>query len=236
MSNSGGQFPPHGGDADPCSSEKNTSRPRVLLADDHVLILEGFRVVLGQRCELLGALQDGKALVEAALRTQPDIVILDISLPTLNGIDAARQIKKALPKTIVIFLTMHANPSYLRTALSIGAAGYVLKTSAREELLVAVDRALKGEVYVSKGFGETIVDHFRAARGRISPPPSLLTPRQREILQLIAEGRTTKEMAAILNISVQAIAFHKYQIMNKLGIRTTAELTRYAIMEGLIPL
>jgi DNA-binding NarL/FixJ family response regulator len=209
------------------------SRPRVLLADDHELILEGFRTVLGAGCEIVGTVRDGRSLVEAALALRPDTVILDISMPLLNGIDAARELRKQLPRLIVIFVTMHANPSYLRAALAAGALGYVLKTSARDDLLVAMRHALKREIYVSPGFGDGVLEDFRKQRGRKAQSPGLLTARQREILQLIAEGYTIKQMAAILNVSVQTVAYHKYETMNKLRFRSTAELIKYAIQEGL---
>lgn len=215
------------------SGENAMHRPRVLLADDHALILEGFQMVLGGECDIVGAVRDGEALVKAAIQLHPDVVLLDIGMPLLNGIDAARQIKSALPMIKIVFVTMHANPSYLRGALAAGASGYVLKTSVRDQLLDAVRQVLNGQLYVTSGFAETIVESFKGRAGRLSSSPSMLSTRQRQILQLVAEGRTSKEMAAILNVSVQTIAFHKFRIMNKLSIRTTAELTRYAIHEGL---
>jgi DNA-binding NarL/FixJ family response regulator len=216
------------------TGERNVARrPRVLLADDHALILEGFRTVLGSECELIGELCDGVSLVKAALELQPDIVMLDIGLPGLNGIEAARQIRKALPRTRIVFVTMHASPSYLRAALAAGADGYVLKTSVRDELLVAVRQVLGGQIFVTAGFGEEILESYHRGGGREFGSPSPLTSRQRQILQLIAEGRTAKEMAATLNVSLQTVAFHKTRIMNRLSIRTTAELTKYAIKEGI---
>ena len=209
-------------------------RPRVLLADDHPLILEGLRSLLEPECDVVGVIRDGRSLVEAASRLKPDVIVLDISLPLLNGIDAARQIKKELPPAKVLFLTMHANPAYLREALNAGASGYVLKTSAGEELPGAIRDALRNRLHVTAGFGEEIVNQFERRPPSSPRSQSVLTARQREILQLVAEGRTAKDIAAILNISLQTVAFHKYQIMNKLGVRTTAELTKYAIQEGLV--
>src|SRR5262249_41429305 len=146
---------------------------------------------------------------------------------------AARQIKKELLETKILFLTMHANPAYLKEALAAGATGYVLKVSAAEDLPAAIHDAIRNRLHVTPGFAEEIVEQFER-RPRSFTSHSLLTARQREILQLIAEGRTAKEIAGILNISLQTVAFHKYQIMNKLGLRTTAELTKYAIQEGLV--
>ncbi len=209
-------------------------RTRVLLADDHPLVLAGLRSLLETECEVLDAVTDGKSLVEAALRLRPDVMVVDIGLPVLNGMDAARQVKKDLPETKILFLTMHGNPEYLKSALTAGASGYVLKTSAREELLGAVRDVARNRIHVSPGFGEEIVDRFERHPRSIAASSSILTARQREILQLVAEGRTAKQISETLNISLQTVAFHKYQIMNKLGLRTTAELTRYAIQNGLI--
>lgn len=208
--------------------------PRVLLADDHPLILEGVRSLLQNECEVVGVMRDGRSLVEAASRLKPEVIVLDIGLPLLNGIDAARQIKKEAPETKVIFLTMHASPEYLREALEAGASGYVLKTSAGEELPGAIQDALRNRLHITPGFCEEVVDHFERQPRNSPPSESVLTARQREILQLVAEGRTAKEIAGILNVSLQTVAFHKYNIMNKLGVRTTAELTKYAIQEGLV--
>ena len=211
-------------------------RPRVLLADDHPLILEGLRSLLPPECEVVGTASDGRSLLEAVSRLKPDVTVLDISLPLLNGIDAARQIKKEMPETKVIFLTMHASPEYLREALVAGASGYVLKTSAAEELPGAIQDALRNRLHITPGFCEEIVDQFERQPRNSPPSESVLTARQREILQLVAEGRTAKEIAGILNVSLQTVAFHKYNIRNKLGVRTTAELTKYAIEEGLVVL
>jgi DNA-binding NarL/FixJ family response regulator len=209
-------------------------RTRVLLADDHPLILQGLQSLLEATCEVAGVVMDGRALVDAASRLQPEVIVLDISLPLLNGIDAARQIKKELPETKIVFLTMHANAEYLREALAAGASGYVLKTSASEELPGAIQDALRNRLHVTAGFGEEIVEQFERQPRSVIHSHSVLTARQREILQLVAEGRTAKEIAGILNVSLQTVAFHKYQMMNKLGIRTTAELTKYAIQQGLV--
>jgi DNA-binding NarL/FixJ family response regulator len=210
------------------------NRPRVLLADDHPLVLTALRSLLEAECEVVGAVSDGRELVEAASRLEPEVIVLDISLPSLNGIDAARQIKKAQPETKILFLTMHANLAYLKEALVAGATGYLLKTSAREELLGALRDVIRNRIHVSPGFGEEIVDQFERRPRAFTGVQSVLTVRQREILQLVAEGRTAKEIGGILNVSVQTVAFHKHQIMEKLGLRSTAELTKYAIQEGLV--
>ena len=210
------------------------TRPRVLVADDHPLFLAGLRSLLESECDVVGAVADGRTLVEMAARLKPEVIVLDISLPLLNGIDAARQIKKEQPEAKILFLTMHANPAYLKDALGAGAQGYVLKTAAREELLDALKDVVRNRIHVSPGFCEEIVDEFERYPRSFAGSSPVLTPRQREILQLVAEGRTAKQIAGILNVSVQTVAFHKHQIMERLGIRTIAELTKYAIQEGLV--
>jgi DNA-binding NarL/FixJ family response regulator len=209
-------------------------RPRLLLADDHPLFLAGLQTLLEAECEIVGAVNDGRALVEAASRLKPEVIVLDIGLPLLNGIDAARQIKEEQPETKILFLTMHASLAYLKDALAAGASGYLLKTSAREELLGALRDVIRNRIHVSPGFGEEIVEQFERHPRSFAGSESVLTARQREILQLVAEGRTAKDMARILNVSLQTVAFHKHQIMNKLGLHTTAELTKYAIQERLV--
>ena len=210
------------------------TRPRVLLADDHPLVVAGLKSLLEAECEVVGVVGDGRSLVEAASRCKPEVIVTDISLPLLNGIDAARQIKKEQPETKILFLTMHSNPAYLKEALAAGATGYLLKTSAQEELLKAVQDVVRNRIHVTSGFGEEIVEQFERRPRSFTNSQSVLTIRQREILQLVAEGRTAKEIAGILNVSLQTVAFHKHQIMNKLGLHTTAELTKYAVQEGLV--
>lgn len=207
-------------------------RARLLLADDHTLILEGFRNVLEPIHTVVGMVPDGRALVEAAIRLKPELIILDITMPLLNGIDAAREIRKHLPKVKLLFVTMHASPTYLQAAIDAGANGYVLKSSAREEILTAVGKALKGEFFVTPGVGpRSLGEGANLTRAAAS---LRLSPREREILQLVAEGKSTKELAHVLSISEKTVAFHKDNLKRKLGLRTTAELTKYALDEGLI--
>ena len=207
-------------------------RARILLADDHALTLEGIRAVVEPHHEIFGMVMDGRALFDAALRLQPDLIILDITMPLLNGIDAAVQIKKNLPEVKLLFLTMHVNPAYLEAALNAGGTGYVLKSGAREELLEAIKSVLNGRIYVTPSLSgehlERFTDPSRAAA------TLRLTTREREILQLIAEGRAGKEIAFILSISIKTVAFHRENIKRKLGLGTTAELTKHAIEQGLI--
>lgn len=207
---------------------------RILLADDHSLILEGVRRLIENQYAVVGSAENGKSLVEAALRLAPELVILDVAMPILNGIDAAREIKKALPTTKFLFLSMQSNPVYLRKALDAGALGYVLKSGASEELLKAIEVVRKGGSYVSPGFGNEVIESVLSWPEKSSRVVIELTGRQREILQLIAEGKQNKEIADILQLSVKTVEFHRGRLMSKLGAHTVAQLTRLAIEEGLI--
>lgn len=205
--------------------------PRLLLADDHPVVLAGVRSLLESEVDLIGAVQDGRALVEAALRLRPDVILLDISMPMLNGIDAARQIRKDLPEAKIIFLTMHSDPDYVREALRAGAAGFVLKSSAGAELLEAIHTVLQGKFYLTRLIGEEVWAGVGREDRKVF---SELTSRQREVLQLIAEGRTAKEIADILSISVKTVEFHKARLVQVLGLHSIAAMTRYAIEHGLV--
>ncbi len=209
---------------------------RVLLADDHPLTLEGLRVFLEPHLESVGTAGDGVALVDAALRLKPDLVISDITMPLISGIAAGEQILKHRPGTRLMFVTMHVSPAYLEAALHAGATGYVLKSAAREELLEAIRTVMDGRIYVSPGL---VSPGLAADLGHFGDPEQAaatlrLSLREREVLQLVAAGRTTKEVAFTLTISVKTVAFHRDNIRRKLGLRSTAELTKYALEEGLI--
>jgi DNA-binding NarL/FixJ family response regulator len=206
---------------------------RILLADDHWLTLAGIRTVLEPNYEVTGAVTDGRALVESALRTKPDLIVTDIAMPLLNGIDAATQIKKQVPTVKVIFLTMHVNSAYLHAALAAGATGYVLKSAVGDELLEAVEAVLAGRTYVTSALsGSPNQDPLASLPPRQASPR--LSPRERETLKMIAEGKASKEIAHILNISIKTVNFHRENLRHKLGVRTTAELTRHAIEQGLV--
>jgi DNA-binding NarL/FixJ family response regulator len=209
-------------------------RSRVLLADDHVLILEGLRKILEPYHEVVGAVSDGRSLVDSALRLKPDLIVLDVTMPFLTGVDAARQIHKRLPRTKLLFLTVHANPAYLREAWSAGATGYILKSSTREQILDAVTKALAGQSYISPGIvGEDFdLARWRGEKGAESA--AALTSREKQILRTLAEGRTAKEVGAALGISHKTVAFHRNNVKRKLGVRKTVELIRRAMDEGLI--
>jgi DNA-binding NarL/FixJ family response regulator len=205
---------------------------RVLLADDHAIVLEGLRHILEPEFEIVGEVADGRALVSVALVFRPDIIITAISLPLLNGIEAAREIRKINRKVRIIFLTMHADPSYAVAALDAGGSAYILKSAAVTEILVAIREVLNGRVYVSPSIDKEVLRVQMERTGRRDDAQTGLTPRQREVLRLLAEGKSLKEVAAALKISVKTVEFHKYRIMNQLGIRTNAEMTKYAVKVG----
>jgi DNA-binding NarL/FixJ family response regulator len=208
---------------------------RVLLGDDHALILDGIRSALQSQYDVVGVAQDGRALVQAAERLKPEVVVLDISMPLLNGFEAALQIKKALPHAKLIFLSQHLNPAYLKQALKAGASGYVLKSGATEELQKAISTALRGQTYITTAFGDDVIARIWNRDGEVNNEAEDLTDRQREILQLIVEGRGNKEIAEVLHLSVKTIEFHRARIMSKLGVHTVAELTKVSLQRGLIP-
>lgn len=215
-----------------------TNPCRVLLADDHVLVAEGIRKLLEPTCELVDIVSDGRSLVAAASALQPDIAIVDISLPLLNGLDASRQIKKADPNIKIIILTMHSEPNFVTQAFRMGVSGYVLKQSAGSELLQAIDEVRKGRAFVSPLVTQGLVDQAVNPTSPASPGggddfAQSLSSRQREVLQLVAEGKATKEIASILSVSIKTVEFHKTRIMKELGLRSSAELTKYAISAGL---
>jgi DNA-binding NarL/FixJ family response regulator len=210
-------------------------KPRVLMADDHSLILAGLRKLVEAEHEVVGTVEDGRALVEAAQTLRPDLILLDISMPLLNGLDAARQLTKLVPESKLIFLTMHASPTYATEAFQAGASGYLLKRSAVSELSQAIKCVLQGQHYLTPLITKDVLDSvFKPSTGeRGKPAFTALTPRQREVLQLVAEGRGTKEIATILSVSVKTVEFHRSRIMQQLDIHTTADLTKYAITHGI---
>lgn len=204
---------------------------RVVLAEDHAIVIEGLRRVLDSAFEIVGEVEDGRALVAAVERLRPDIVIVDISMPLLNGIEAARQIRKLDPKVKIIFLTMHPDIDYAAEALSAGGSAYVLKSSGGSRILEAIGEVLNGNIYLSPSIDrEAVETRLKRISARSVPP---LTARQREVLQLIVEGRSNKEIGEILHLSPRTIEFHKYRMLDSLGLRTTAELIQYAVKHGM---
>jgi DNA-binding NarL/FixJ family response regulator len=208
-------------------------RTRVLLADDHKIILDGLRSLLEPEFDIAAMVEDGRALVSTAQKLSPDVIVVDISMPLLNGIEAVSQIKKIDPHVKVVFLTMHPDVTYAIRAFEAGASGYVLKHSASSELITAIHEATRGRTYVTPMIaGELVQSYMEGARGR--PEKTLpLTQRQREILQLLAEGRSAKEIASIMNISPRTVEFHKYSMMSKLNLKTSSALIQYAIKHGI---
>jgi len=210
------------------------SRPRLLLADDHTLLLEGIRLMLEPEFELVGSVEDGQALLAAAEKLKPDVILLDISMPILNGIDAARQLRKIVPSSKLIFLTMHGDADYVTEAFRAGASGYLLKRSAASELVTAIREVLKGHHYVSPLVTRNALELLMGATKSDSKFADGLTSRQRQILQLVAEGRTRKEIAGTLGISVKTVEFHKATLARELNLRTSSDFTLYAIEHGMI--
>ena len=210
------------------------TRPRVLLADDHKIVAEGLRAILEQEFELVGTVEDGRALLEAAEKLNPDVIVTDISMPLLNGIEAAQQIKKLTPKVKIVFLTMHPDVTYATRALEAGASGYVLKHAAPSELITAIKEVLTGRIYLTPMIAKDVLDSFMSESHRRRKAVIELTLRQREVLQLTSEGRSAKKIASILNISTRTVEFHKYRMMESLGLRTNADLIQYAIKHGIV--
>ena len=211
-------------------------KPTLLLADDHVVFVEGLQKILEPEFEVLGSVRDGRTMVSEVLKLKPDVVLAVITMPLLNGIDAARQIRKARPGPKIVFLTMHADPIYAAEALDAGASGYLVKHSAAREIVTAIRTVLRGRTYVTPLVARGVLEPLRASAHRDKRKAQQLTPRQREVLQLVAEGRSAKEIATILNVSHRTIEFHKQRIMGELGIHTTAELTRFAIEHRVLAL
>ena len=199
-------------------------RPRVLLADDHSLVAAGISKLLEPDCELLGTVTDGRTLINSANTTHPDVILIDISMPGLNGFEAAREIRKTLPSCKVLFITMHSERDYVQEAFRSGGAGYVFKGSTAEELPIAIREVLNNNLYLTPLIDRRILDEVFRGDARWA-----LTARQREVLQLVAEGHTAKEIGSILHISSKTAEFHKAAIMEKLNLHSTAELTKYAI-------
>ena len=205
-------------------------RPRVLIADDHLLLLDAFTALLQPTCEVVGTVTDGRALIATALRLKPNIIVLDIAMPLLNGIDAGHQLRQLLPSAKLIFVTMNPDPDLATEALKMGASGYLLKHSAGTELKQAIHEAMRGRTYVTPLTRQSILD---ASLQTAKPHTPVLTPRQREVLQLLAEGYSMKEVARMLSVTPRTVAFHKYRMMDEFRIKSNAELIRFAVQQGL---
>lgn len=209
-------------------------KPRILLADDHQIVLDGLRSLLAADFDILATAADGRQLVDLAKIHDPDVIVADISMPLLNGIEAIRQLRESKSRAKVVFLTMHPDPSYLLRAMQAGASAYVLKHAASTELTGAIRQAIAGETYISPGLRTAAVEE-RLDETKVRLRQNLeLTGRQREVLQLLAEGKSAKEIGGILEISPRTVETHKYKMMDDLGVKTSAELIQYAIREGLV--
>jgi DNA-binding NarL/FixJ family response regulator len=208
------------------------NRPRVLLADDHSLMLDAFEKLLEPHCEVVGKVVDGRALLAAAAELEPDVVVLDITMPQLNGLDAGRHLKKTQPDVKLVFLTVHEDRDLADECMRLGAAGYLLKASAASELFEAIRRAMDGRTYVTPlPTRPTAASATDAPAGAESDG---LTPRQLEVVALLAEGLSMKEAAERLGVTPRTIAFHKYRVMNEHGLNSSAELIQFAIRRGIV--
>jgi DNA-binding NarL/FixJ family response regulator len=209
-------------------------KPRVLIADDHSILLAGLRKLVEETCEVVGMVEDGRALLVAAERLKPELILLDISMPLLNGLDAARELKKRVPDAKLLFLTMHSSPTYATEAFKAGANGYLLKQSAAAELPRAIAAVLKGQSYLTPSITKPVLEMIlRPGGAELKSSLANLTSRQREVLQLVAEGKSTKEMATLLNVSMKTVEFHKARLMEQLDLHSTPALIKFAITEGL---
>src|SRR5271157_1907866 len=209
------------------------ARPQILIADDHAIFADGLRSLLEKRYNVVGTVGDGRALISEALRLKPDVIIVDIGMPLLNGLDAAERVRQQIPKVKLVFLTMQDNPNLAAAALELGSAAFVLKQSAGSELLKAIDQVMHGKSYVTPKLRP---EDWVVQKNRARQYAKHLTPRQREIVQMCAEGRPIKEIAGRLNLSEKTVEFHKHHIMQAFNLKSNADLVLLALKEGLISL
>ena len=206
----------------------------MLVADDHLLVAEALKSLLTPEFELVGVVEDGRELIEAAVTLRPDVIVADVTMPNLNGIDALTRLRQDGLTVPFVFLTMHRDVTFARRALEAGASGFVLKHSAPDELLTAIHAALQGNTYVTPHLAGEVLDAMRQGPEHVEDPTARLTLRQREVLQLLAEGRSAKQIASRLSISTRTVEFHKYQMMEALGLQTNADLVHFAIKHGIV--
>ncbi len=208
-------------------------KTRILLADDHALVRQGFRMILASEddFEVIGEATNGRDAVELCSTLKPDVVVMDVTMPELNGIESTRRIIEFLPRTRILALSMHKDSVYVREILRAGASGYLLKDAMESDLIAAVRAVARGDGYLSPGVSESVLTDYRK---HVSDPVDLLSSREREVLQMIAEGKTNKEIAGLLNLSVYTIDAHRGKIMEKLNLHSTGELVRFAVRKGLI--
>ena len=205
----------------------------MILADDHTMLIEAFCKLLSPKCEIVGTVSNGRALLDAAVRLKPDVIVVDIGMPLLNGLEAARQVKSKMPSVKLVFLTMNEDPDIAVHAMRLGASGYLLKSSAASELFQAIQAVLRGKSYITPRIARGMQEGFiRNPLGK--EHEKTLTTRQREVMQLLAEGKSMKEAADVLNVASRTVAFHKYRIMEEWGLKTNADLIRLAIKSRIV--
>jgi len=209
------------------------NRARILIADDHTLVAELCKKLLDAEFDVVGTVCDGRALVRAAESLKPDVILLDIAMPLLNGLDAGQQMKQLFPAVKLIYLTVNSDAEVAAAAFRCGASGYLLKTCASSELVTAVREVLWGKSYLSRDFCRDSVEFLRRQQEKLVEEGERLTGRQREVLQLLAEGKVMKEVGSILNMTPRTVAFHKYRIMELVGAKSSADLVRYAVRNHL---
>jgi DNA-binding NarL/FixJ family response regulator len=211
-----------------------SNRPRILIADDHTLLADLCRKLLETEFDVVGTVSNGRAMVQAAAELKPDVIVVDIAMPVLNGLDAGQQVKEVLPAVKLVFLTMSSDIEIAAEAFRRGASGYLVKTCAASELVTAVREVLGGKSYMSRTLSREEFDYLRQKEGKLVEEDERLTQRQREVLQLLAEGKVMKEIGGILNMTTRTVAFHKYRMMETLGARSNAELVRYAVRNHMV--
>jgi DNA-binding NarL/FixJ family response regulator len=211
-----------------------SNRPRILIADDHTLLADLCRKLLETEFDVVSTVSNGRAMVRAAAELKPDVIVVDIAMPVLNGLDAGQQVKEVLPAVKLVFLTMSSDIEIAAEAFRRGASGYLVKTCAASELVTAVREVLGGKSYMSRTLSREEIDYLRQKEGKLVEEDERLTQRQREVLQLLAEGKVMKEIGGILNMTTRTVAFHKYRMMETLGARSNAELVRYAVRNHMV--
>ena len=212
----------------------SSNRPRILIADDHTLVADLCRQLLETEFEVVGTVNNGRALVRAATELKPDVIVVDVAMPILNGLDAGQQVKEICPAVKLVFLTMNSDIELAAEAFRRGASGYLLKTCAASEMVTAVHEVLRGRSYMSKPLRRDDINYLRRTETKLVQENERLTERQREVLQLLAEGKVMKEIADILNMTTRTVAFHKYRMMEALGAKSNAELVRYAVRHHIV--
>jgi len=211
-----------------------TSRPRIVIADDHTFVAELCKKLLETQFDVVGVVSDGRALLRAADKLKPDVIVVDVAMPILNGLDAGQQVKEILPAVKLVYLTMNPDVEVAAEAFERGASGYLLKTCAAAEMVAAVREVLRGKSYISQGLSRDAIDCMRWQNKKLVQEDERLTDRQREVLQLLAEGKVMKEVGAILNMRTRTVAYHKYRMMEVLGAKSNAELVKYAVRNHLV--